>query len=288
MKSTHSSDPRETSHTVPSSRLMARMNGTLFYTVGAACLIEAAAAVHAKRLLAAFGPETAFGQWIDQCWLPEKLERARLLQEYAIGIWPELDWPRACAEFEQAASRARGVPGTHRRAHEALGHCVAAAQASLFYGVMSVWAEDVHVRQLTRRSGVAERASFEHFKDAFELAHRQERLGLWATFREALARVIYARDNIVRAAFEMLQSHWSGTPPFPDLSYAEFLRRAGSVARRDGMLAWPHRVLLRPWFRQPTALRVRVTSDAMKWRARESDRPFRSKVGASVHAAHAA
>ncbi|HSQ02503.1 MAG TPA: hypothetical protein VLN59_00625, partial [Burkholderiales bacterium] len=196
-------------------------------------------------------------------------------------------WPAARAEFERNAVRAPGALSKHRRVHQVLCHCLAAAQASVFYDVMSLWAEDVHIRELTRRSGASERSSFEHFKDAFELAHREERLGLWATFRESLACATHARDNVVRRAFEILQGHWSGIPPFPDVSYAEFLARAGSIARREGMLGWPHRVLLQPWFSQPSR-RAPAVRDATQSSARGRNKRSPSRVAVCAPAAYAA
>jgi hypothetical protein len=263
MDSTRNIDRREPSRAAPGGRLMLRMNATLFYSVGAACLLEATATVRAKRLLATLGAGTVLGQWIETAWLPEKLERARALQAYAVAIWPEIDWPVACEELQSALLSSRGASFDGGCAHEALAQCVGATQASVFYGCMSAWAEDAYFRELAHRSSTAEKASFRRFKEAFALSQRQERLGIAREFRVALACVRSARDTTVRAAFEILKGYWGGTPPFPDVTYEEFLLRASRIARRGGVLAWPHRLLLRPWFSQP-ALRAVAIPERMR------------------------
>lgn len=260
---------REASRTVPSGRLMVRMNPTLFYSLGAACLLECASDVYAQRLLTAFMGDGPICQWIATTWLPEKLDRAIVLQCYAGAVWPEFDWAAAIAELQSVLANPRGAAGVRGPAHESLAHGIAAAQTSVFYRCLSLWAEDLRLRELAHRASSAEGGYFGQFKNAFERFCPHEKLGFWGGLREALSRVRNTRDTTVYKAFDILQGHWSGTPPFPDLSYGEFLARAGRVAGREGMLTWWHRLLLRAWFSEPV-LRVSVNN---RGRAASAMRP---------------
>lgn len=259
MMTIHGTGRREVSRTLPSDRLMARMNPTLFYSLGAACLLESASGVYARRLLATLAGDGLICQWIAATWLPEKLDRASVLQRYAGAVWPEFDWAAAAAELQSVLTNPRGAAAVHGPAHESLAHSIAAAQTSLFYRCLSRWAEDQRLRELAHEASIAEGVYFGRFRNSFERSHPREKPGFWRGLRETLARVRNTRDATVYKTFDILQGHWSGTPPFPDLSYGEFLARAGSVARRDGMLTWRHRLLLRAWFREPV-LRASVNT----------------------------
>ncbi len=243
--------PRYETRAVPSGRLMVRMNPTLFYALGAACLFEHASRIYAQRLMGTTAADMPVCQWIETTWLPEKLHRANALQRYAVEMWPEFDWTSAAAEFESATRSSYGGAQTRSPVRESLAQSVAAAQASVFYRCLGQWAEDVQVRDLAYQASQAEGLYFERFKDAFEQRQPRERLGFWPTMKEASLRVRHTRDATLYRAFEILQGHWPGTPPFPDWSYGEFLNRARRVARREGMLTWWHRVLLRAWFHEP-------------------------------------
>jgi hypothetical protein len=273
------------SRQAPGGRLMVRMNPILFYSVGAACLLEAAAPLHASRLLPALAKNEPFGQWMQHAWLREKSEQARLLLDYAKGIWPEFDWSGAAADLQSALAHRRAACGGRGGAHEALGHCLAAVQAETFYRCLGACAEESDLRELAQRGCAAEARHFQRFREGFEGLQHGERIGLWRGFREAISRVEHARDTTVRIAFEMLQGHWSGTPPFPDVSYGDFLARAMRMARREGNLAWVHRVLFRPWFHQPAVRSLRASGGLAMTPSGPRASSSAARLGAAAQAA---
>jgi hypothetical protein len=201
-----------------------------------------------ERLNLVFAGHPDVRLWLEQVWWPQRAGHARLLREYVETTWPEFDWNAAYEAFYQAY---RLRPGLDSRrggiALEALGLCVMAAQAAVFYRGLANSADEPALRALARAAACDHATYFEHFRALFERWQRRDRIGLAAGWRALQAACRSARDLDVAAAFAPLGTHWNGAPTVPGLAYGEFRLRTASLIRRHAGLGRIERLLFRPW-----------------------------------------
>lgn len=227
------------------TRAIIRFNGLLFHSLAAASFLESAAPLAASHLGQRFAACPKVGAWLEEIWLPQRALRGRQLRDYLEATWPEFDWSAAYEEYcESCRPRPERGVGT---ALGALGQCVTAAQAAMFYRALARGADDPALRVLAREAGRDHGKCFDYFRALFERREGEERVGLVASWRAVRATCRAARDTGVRAAFEPLARHWRGAPTVPVLDYGEFRTRMVALIERHTDLGRIERLLFLPW-----------------------------------------
>ena len=229
------------------ARALVRFNGLTFSGLAVASFLETAAERQASRLAAAFAAIPGVAHWLEQAWCPGRAAIGRQLREYIEATWPEFDWKTAYCEFHDRYRPSSGLRGQAGAARAAIGLCVAAAQAAVFYRALARGADEPALRDLARDAARAHAGYFDFFRDLFERCKRVERVGPAATWRTAIAAIRSARDDDVAAAFEPLERNWTGVPAAPGLGYLEFRGRMAQYVQRHAGLGAFERLLFRPW-----------------------------------------
>jgi len=231
-------------------RALVRFNGLTFHSIATASFLETAVPLHVNRLAQVFGAYPDVGPWLEQVWWPQRAELGRQLREYVEATWPEFDWNAAYHEFYESY---RPRSGLERRdssiALEALGLCVTAAQAALFYRVLANSADEPALRALARKAACDQADYFDYFRARFERSKRNERVSLAATWRTVIAVGRCARDHDVASAFQALGQNWSRAPIVPGLGYPEYCERTAQLIQRHAALGPVERLLFRPWLK---------------------------------------
>ena len=230
------------------ARAIIRFNGLLFHSLAAASFLEAAVPLHVNRLIPVFSAHPDVLVWLEQVWWPQRAGHGRRLREYVEATWPEFGWNAAYEEFCQNY-RGRAGTGSGRGgvALEALGLCVAAVQAAVFYRALATSADELSLRGLARQAAADHAAFFDYFRAIFERCKRRERVGLAQSWRTLAAACRCARDSDVRIAFEPLEGNWNGPRTVPDLAYGEFVHRMAQTIQRNAGTGRIERLLFRPW-----------------------------------------
>jgi hypothetical protein len=228
---------------------MVRFNGLLFHSLAAASFLETAVPLQVNRTGEALAARPDACAWLEQVWWPQRAALGRRLRDYVEATWPEFDWNAAYKEFYEAYRRPRPVVDGRwgSAALEALGLCVAAAQAAVLYRALARCADEPALRALAREAACEHAGYFSHFRALFERCKRDERVGLLAGWRAVRAACRSARDIDTRAAFEPLGRHWGGAPTVPGLDYGEFRARMVPLIERHAGLGRIERFLFRPW-----------------------------------------
>lgn len=230
------------------ARAIIRFNGLMFHCLSAASFLESAAPLHVESLSSALAAQTEARLWLEQIWLPNRLDLGRRLREYVEATWPEFDWSAGYAEFHRPCEvRARVVSGRAGAALEVLACCVAETQAAVFYRALARAADEPTLRGLMREAASAHAGFFDYFRELFERRKRRERVGCAATWRMLRGACRAAREFHVRAAFDALAHNWSGQRTVPDLAYGEFVQRLAYLVGRHAALGRVERFLFRPW-----------------------------------------
>ena len=230
------------------ARAIVRFNGLLFHSLAAASFLEAAVPLHVNRLSQVFSARPEVGLWLEQVWWPQRAEHGRRLREYLEATWPEFDWSAAYHEFYETYRPRSGLEGRGTSATlEALGLCVTAAQAAVFYRALARCADEPALRALARQAACDHGGCFDYFSALFERCKREERVGLVASWRTVRAACRSARDFDASAAFEPLGRHWGGARTVPELGYGEFRARMVPFIQRHAALGRVERLLFRPW-----------------------------------------
>jgi hypothetical protein len=214
-------------------RLMARMNMTLFYCLGIAVLVEAAAE-HEGRGVGVPATGRVPG-------------RARWLREYADSVWPEFAWHAACDAF----CRHRRLDGWADARTADAARRVAARHVGQYYETVSRIAEDAVLRGALGAIAAEERLGADNGMARNPVA----RLRDWHLARRF---VDHMRDGVVRRAFEELQHDWSDAAPFPAMTYDAFLRRSWALLSQHAEPRLPTRLLHWSWLprRRPETLSI--------------------------------
>lgn len=229
-------------------RALVRFNGSTFRSLAIASFLETAVPLHVNRLTQVFGADPDVRLWLEQVWWPRRAEVGRQLHAYVEATWPEFDWNAAYHEFYESYRPRSGLEGSHARiAREALGLCVTEAQAALFYRALANSADEPQLRALARKAACDHAAFFDFFRAFFESRRRIERVGFVATLRTVTAVCRSARDHDVAAAFQALDSNWTGAAIVPGIGYPEFRQRMAQLLQRHAALGPVERLLFRPW-----------------------------------------
>jgi hypothetical protein len=255
-------------HPAPKSMklVLIRANGALFYSVAAAAVLESAAERSAERMVQLSRGDPAFCEWLATEWLPRKAERALILREYVEQTWPEFDFEGAVHEHAAAADAERGLgPRQPSAAHEALARCVNAAQAALFYGALSRWAEDRRLREFAAACAQEESLALARFRAIYDRRARIERIRSWTAWFAARRLARLARDVRLPFIFTCLATHWRPHAPIAEMSYRDFLRRMRRVMRDRGNPGFAERALLAPWGRRPRLRAAPRTGGVSTW-----------------------
>lgn len=230
------------------ARAIVRFNGLLFHSLAAASFLETAVPLHVNRLNQVFAARPDVGLWLEQVWWPRRAEHGRRLRDYLEATWPEFDWNAAYQEFHESYRPHSGLEGRGAGAAlEALGLCVTAAQAAVFYRALAHCADEPALRALARQAACDHSGCFDYFSALFKHCKRDERVGLVTSWRTVRAVCRSARDLDARMAFESLGRHWTGAPTVPELGYGEFRARMVPLIQRHAALGRIERLLFRPW-----------------------------------------
>jgi len=230
------------------ARAIVRFNGLLFHSLAAASFLEMAVPLHVNRLNQVFAARPDVVLWLEQVWWPQRAEHGRRLRDYLEATWPEFDWKAAYQEFYESYRPRSGLEGRGAgTALEALGLCVTAAQAAVFYRALANCADEPALRALARQAARDHGGCFDYFGTLFERCKRDERVGLVTSWRTVRAACRSARDFDASAAFEPLGRHWGGAPTVPELGYGEFRARMVALIQRHAALGRIERLLFRPW-----------------------------------------
>jgi len=201
-----------------------------------------------NRRTQVFGAHPDVGVWLEQVWWPQRAELGRQLREYVEATWPEVDWNAAYHEYYESHRPRSGLESGHGGlALEALGLCVTAAQAALFYRALANSADEPALRALARKAACDHAGFFDTFRALFERCKRFERVGFTATWRTVIAISRSARDHDVAAAFQALAPNWKGAAIVPGLDYPEYRKRMAQRIERHAGLGPVERLLFRPW-----------------------------------------
>jgi len=245
--------PRGQSHDAR-TRALVRFNGLTFHSLATASFLEAAVPLHASRLASVFAAYPGVQLWLDQAWWPGRAEIGRRLRSHVEATWPEFDWNAAYREFSERYRPGSGLRGRRAGvAREALGLCVSAAQAAVFYRALAHGADEPALRDLARDAALAHAGYFDFFRDLFERCKRTERVGLAATWRTAIEISRAARDDDVAVAFEPLARNWNSASVVPAFGYCEYRERMAQFIQRHAALGLVERMLFRPWFERASA-----------------------------------
>jgi len=230
------------------ARAIVRFNGLLFHSLAAASFLEMAVPLHVNRLNQVFAARPDVVLWLEQVWWPQRAEHGRRLRDYLEATWPEFDWKAAYQEFYESYRPRSGLEGRGAgTALEALGLCVTAAQAAVFYRALANCADEPALRALARQAARDHGGCFDYFGTLFERCKRDERVGLVTSWRTVRAACRSARDFDASAAFEPPGRHWGGAPTVPVLGYGEFRSRMAPLIQRHAALGRIERLLFRPW-----------------------------------------
>lgn len=230
------------------ARAILRFNGLLFHSLAAASFLETAVPLHVNRLNQVFAARPDVVLWLEQVWWPQRAELGRRLRDYLEATWPEFDWSAAYHEFYESYRPRSGLEGRGAGAAlEALGLCVTAAQAAVFYRALAHYADEPALRALARQAACDHGGCFDYFSALLERCKRDERVGLVTSWRTVRAACRSARDFDASAAFEPLGRHWGGAPTVPGLGYGEFRARMVPLIQRHAALGRIERLLFRPW-----------------------------------------
>jgi hypothetical protein len=230
------------------ARAIVRFNGLLFHGLAAASFLETAVPLHVNRLKQVFAARPEVVLWLEQVWWPQRAAHGRRLRDYLEATWPEFDWSAAYQEFCESYRPRSGLEGRGAdTALEALGLCVTAAQAAVFYRALAKCADEPMLRALARQAACDHGGCFDYFSALFERCRRDERVGLLTSWRTVRAACRSARDFDARTAFEPLAHHWAGAPTVPDLGYGEFRSRMAALIQRHAALGRIECLLFRPW-----------------------------------------
>ena len=223
-----------TSARKPARRLLVRMNSTLFHCIGAAVLLEQTGAVCAGRIP---------GGQSNDMWTAERQKLSQWLRAYAGSVWPEFGWDAACA----------AMAAVSRQPAASANDVVASDHRALFYRALGAIAEDGELCRVLRQIASIE----ESRRDALGTDVRPGSVGALRGFHSTRGYVEHARNRVVRAAFDLLQQHWSDAAPFPASDYDAFLLRAYAVLASHMQLDWTRRLLYRGWLtlRAPSSTR---------------------------------
>ncbi len=230
------------------ARAIVRFNGLLFHSLAAASFLETAVPLHVNRLNQVFAGRSDVVLWLEQVWWPQRAEHGRRLRDYLEATWPEFDWNAAYQEFHDSYRPRSGLDSRGASAAlEALGLCVTAAQAAVFYRALANCADEPALRALARQAACDHGGCFDYFSALFERCKRDERVGLVASWRTVRAVCRSARDFDAKMAFEPLGRHWAGAPTVPELGYGEFRARMAPLIQRHAAPGRIERLLFRPW-----------------------------------------
>ena len=230
------------------ARAIVRFNGVLFHSLAAASFLETAVPLHVNRFKQVFAGRPDVVLWLEQVWWPQRAEHGRRLRDYLEATWPEFHWSAAYQEFHDSYRPRSGLEGRGAGAAlEALGLCVTAAQAAVFYRALAKCADEPALRALARQAACDHGGCFDYFSALFERCKRDERVGLVTGWRTVRAACRSARDFDASAAFEPLGRHWGGAPTVPELGYGEFQARMVQLIQRHAALGRIERLLFRPW-----------------------------------------
>jgi hypothetical protein len=225
----------------PARRLLVRMNATLFHCLGAAVLLEHAAAAGAARM-PGVQSNGIHGQ--------ERQDRAQWLRDYAASIWPEFAWDAACASIGAVPASHGTQPFAHANA------VVESDHMALFYRALSAIAEDAELCRVLRQIASIE----ENRRDGMTTNARPGVVGAFRSAQSTRAYVEHARNRVVRRAFGLLQQHWIDTPPFPASDYDVFLVRSYALLAPHLRLDWTRRLLYRGWLTSRASRAPRSTA----------------------------
>lgn len=230
-------------------RLLVRMNSTLFHCLGAAVLLEYAAAAQAARM------PVVQSNGIQ---VPQQQGRAQWLRDYAASIWPEFGWEAACAEM-----RAGHAPhcAEGRNAHATAA--AASDHTAKFYRALGSIAEDPELCRVLKDIASVE----ESCRAGMDNSARPGALAALRNMQSTRAYVEHTRNRVVRRAFDLLQQHWTDTPPFPAMEYDAFLSRAYALLAPHLRLDWTRRVLYRGWLTPHAPRAARQTAGAAQVRS---------------------
>jgi len=229
-------------------RALVRFNALTFHSIAVASFLETAVPGHVNRRTQVFGAHPDVGLWLEQVWWPQRAELGRQLRNYVEATWPEFDWNAAYHEYYEGHRPRCGLESRHSSlALEALGLCVTAAQAALFYRTLANSADEPALRALARKAACNHAGYFDYFRALFERCKRFERVGFSATWRTVIAISRSARDHEVAAAFQTLAPNWKAAAIVPGLDYPEYRKRMEQLIKRHAGLGPVERLLFRPW-----------------------------------------
>ena len=150
------------------TRALVRFNGLTFHSLATASFLETVVPLHVHRLAPVFAAYPDVQLWLEQAWRAGRAELGRQLREHVEATWPEFDWNAAYREFNDQYRPCSGLRGRHATAaHEALGLCVTAAQAAVFYRALAHGADEPALRDLARRAARDHAGYFDFFRALF-------------------------------------------------------------------------------------------------------------------------
>lgn len=219
----------------------------LFYSITISSLLESTAGTFADNLEPIYGNDPKLSQWLTDVWLPEELQHGELTKSYVTTTWPGFDWDSAYQKFfsnYQPKCHWENLRCTP--ALEALARCVTEAETTMFYRCVESYSYSSQLKELMSRMSKDETRHYGVFRRVFDSYDRVENNGFIKKAQLLVQRSQLIRDEDLAMAFEHLNSSWKSPKPFQELSYQEFLVRAGEVMSVHFPFEHAKRMLLKP------------------------------------------
>lgn len=230
---------------IPSNNV-ARQDAFSFYAIACISMFESAVPEYVKNLRPLFGSDATVMGWLANEWLPEELEHGRLTRTFVEDVWPEFAWQSAFDEYLNRIPRDTVEHLRDSAALEALARCVTETHATTMYRCIASYSEDVRLQRLLLRISQDEVRHYKRFRQIFEARDAVEKNGLLRTARTIFGRSNLASGRDMEVTFGCLNDYWTGSVPFAQLTFHEFMRQVREVVKVHYPVESAVRMLLRP------------------------------------------
>lgn len=219
-----------------------------FRIVFLASFIEIGSDLYANNLIEYFAGDAEVSDWLRNSWQREEVQHGHALREYAMRVWPDIDWKRRYDEFFAAYSRTCTVGDLEpTRALELASRCIVETGTSTLYAALHDYAREPVLKDLAGRIFADEVRHYKYFYLHFRRYNRRERLSRWRVGRTLLHRLLDTRAVDGYHAYRQIwdeEPHRDGADFEAD--YRRFARSFAAFVRHHGPREMPIRMFLKP------------------------------------------
>lgn len=239
----------------------------LFYALGVSAFLEATTPVYVDSLSRIFAHDAATVRWLETTWQPEEERHGAWMRDYLCDTYPEMDWPRAYADFLESYRPLCAVEELRPTAAlEALSRCVTETQACMAYRCLAAHSGESRLVALLGRMSRDEAEHYRVFRDLFEQENRRSGHGFWRLAWLVVWRSRLVRDEDVAHAVAAIARHVPAGSPLPVLTPVRFQARMAAVLKAHFPFEAGRRMLTRPL--QPRTPLQRAALALVTWAVR--------------------